>query len=77
METNMTSVTRKRRIRDPKIVIDADQLAHIEGLAEGAMQRNPSLADRLLDEIGRARIVSSRKMPKYFVTIGSSVTYRD
>lgn len=67
----------KRSPRAPRIVINADHLAHIEALAEGAMQRNPALADRLFDEIGRARIVASAKMPANVVSIGSAVTYRD
>ncbi len=77
METPMTQSAKPRRKRAPKIVINADDLAHIEGLAEGAMQRNPVLADRLMDEISRARVVAPAKMPKDVVTIGSTVTYRD
>ncbi|QIE54136.1 nucleoside diphosphate kinase regulator [Pikeienuella piscinae] len=72
-----TEPAKKRRIRDPKIVIDARHLDHIEALAEGAMQRNPTMADRLLHEIGRARVAPSKKMPKTVVSIGSIVTYRD
>ncbi len=77
MMTEMTTTPRKRGTRIPKIVISADDLAHIEALAEGAMQRNPALADRLFDEIGRARIVDPAKMPPDVVAIGSTVTYRD
>lgn len=74
-EVNKTAP--KRRARAPKIVINADELAHIEALAEGALEHNPALADRLLDEIGRARIVKPARMPKNIVSIGSTVTYRD
>lgn len=63
--------------RNPKIVINADDLAHLEGLADGMMRRQPALADRLFDEIGRAKIVASAKMPRNVVSMGSSVTYRD
>lgn len=77
----MTSKTdepvRKRRMRDPKITVDSAHQARIEGLAERAMQRNPEMAERLLDEVGRARIVASAKMPKNVISIGSAVTYRD
>ena len=73
----MTQTTKSTTTRHPKIVINADELAHIEALAEGAMLRNPALADRLMDELGRARIVASSKMPSTVVAIGSSVTYRD
>jgi len=77
METHMTQPAKPRRTRTPKLVINADDLDHIEALAEGAMQRNPALADRLLDEISRARVVAPGKMPKDVVAIGSTVTYRD
>ena len=63
--------------RRPRIVISADDLTHIEALAEGAIDRNPALADRLLDEIGRAHIVAAARMPANVIGIGSSVTYRD
>ena len=77
MMTEMTRTAKRRSARAPKIVIDADDLAQIEALAEGAMQRNPALADRLFDEISRARIVARAKMPANVVSIGSTVTYRD
>mgnify|MGYP001178330889 CR=1 FL=1 len=78
MMTKIANSTRTRRHpRHPKIVINADDLARIEGLAEGAMQRNPALADRLLDELGRAHVVAAEKLPPGVVAIGSRVTYRD
>ncbi|WP_323764069.1 nucleoside diphosphate kinase regulator [Marinovum sp.] len=77
MHTEMTRTLPKRSPRAPKIVINADDLARIEALAEGAMDRNPELADHLLDEIGRARIVKPARMPSNVVAIGSTVTYRD
>lgn len=69
--------TRKPARRNPKVIINADDLAHLEGLAEGMMKRLPALADRLFDEIGRARIVQPAKMPADVVSMGSIVTYRD
>ena len=69
--------TKRSTKRNPKIVINADDLTHLEGLADGMMRRQPALADRLFDEIGRARIVTSSKMPKNVVSMGSTVTYRD
>lgn len=63
--------------RNPQVVINANDLAHLEGLADGMMRRHPALADRLFEEIGRARIVAPAKMPKNVVTMGSTVTYRD
>ncbi|MFZ1479530.1 MAG: nucleoside diphosphate kinase regulator [Paracoccaceae bacterium] len=75
--TQTIKSTAKRAEHHPEIIINADDLAHIEALADGAMLRNPALADRLLDELGRARIVASARMPRTAVGIGSSVTYRD
>ncbi|HEY9038063.1 MAG TPA: nucleoside diphosphate kinase regulator [Roseovarius sp.] len=77
MTAQTTDTVKKPRLRAPKLVINEDELAHIEALAEGAYQRNPTLADRLLDELGRARIVKAAKMPADVVSIGSSVVYRD
>ena len=77
MTPEINSTTKKPQTRAPKIVINEDELTHIEGLAEGAMLRNPALADRLLEELGRARIVKANKMPGDVVSIGSTVTYRD
>ncbi|ABV92163.1 GreA/GreB family elongation factor [Dinoroseobacter shibae DFL 12 = DSM 16493] len=67
----------KPKGRRPRIVINADDLSHIEALAEGAMDRNPALADRLLEEIARARIVPAAKMPLNVIGIGKSATFRD
>ncbi|MGX0977401.1 Nucleoside-diphosphate kinase [Roseovarius sp. EC-HK134] len=63
--------------RNPKIVLNLDDLTHLESLADGMMKRQPAVADRLFDEIGRARIVPSSKMPRGVVSMGSAVTYRD
>lgn len=71
------NTTSKRRLRQPRIVLNADDLSHIEALADGAMERNPMLADRLFDEINRARIVPASKMPNNVIGIGSTATYRD
>ncbi|SER93512.1 regulator of nucleoside diphosphate kinase [Tranquillimonas rosea] len=63
--------------RQPIVVIGADCLDRLEALAEGAIQRDPDLADRLLGEIGRARIVPVAKLPPDVVAIGRAVTFRD
>lgn len=66
-----------RSTQKPRIVINADELEHLEALAEGALKRNAALGERLLEEIGRARIVSAKKMPPNVVGIGSTVRYLD
>lgn len=77
MTAPMTKPVTRKATRMPRIVISAKELAHIEALAEGAMERNPTLANRLLDEIGRARIVAAAKMPADVIGIGSTATYRN
>lgn len=74
-----TSVQRERTTSksNPKIVISANDLPHLEHLADGMMQNQPALAERLLGELARARIVIPAKMPKNVVGMGSAVTYRD
>ncbi|MBW7920725.1 MAG: nucleoside diphosphate kinase regulator [Rubellimicrobium sp.] len=72
----MTTAPRPRTPR-PKIVIDAAQLSHLEALADGAMERMPDMADRLLTELARARVVETAKLPADIVAIGREVTWRD
>lgn len=77
MQNQTMAAAAKKRLRTPKIIISADYLARIEALAENAIYRNPSLAQKLLKEVGRARIVKAEQMPDTTVSIGSTVTYRD
>lgn len=77
MSNHMTEALKLPRSRAPKIVINANDLAHIEALVEGAMQNNPALANQLLSELGRAKVVAPEKMPMSVVSIGNAVTYRD
>ena len=63
--------------RRPKIVISAASLPRLEALAERFLERDSALADRLLDELARARIVDQHKMPANVAAIGNVVTYRD
>ncbi|WP_415183270.1 nucleoside diphosphate kinase regulator [Phaeovulum sp.] len=75
----MTTKTKpaSKTSRRPKIVLCQDTLDRLESMAEGAFQRNPAMADRLLEELGRAQIVAPGKMPANVVAIGNDVTYRD
>jgi len=73
----MTTSPRPRPAPRPKIVIDAAQLSHLEALADGAMERMPEMADRLLTELARARVVETEKLPADIVSIGREVTWRD
>ena len=49
--------------RHPKIVIGEGSLHRLEAIAEKALDRDPALAGRLLDELERAHIVKQNKIP--------------
>jgi regulator of nucleoside diphosphate kinase len=61
----------------PRITIDRAHLGRLESLASSAQRRMPALAERLLEELDRARIVESADMPGDVITIGNAATYRD
>ncbi|ABL72785.1 MULTISPECIES: nucleoside diphosphate kinase regulator [Paracoccus] len=61
----------------PPVTIASDTLDRLERLAEAAMARNPELADRLLAELARARVLPPARMPADVAGIGSAVTFRD
>jgi regulator of nucleoside diphosphate kinase len=63
--------------RDPPIIIDADYFERLRGLALAAIDRNPEVGDRLLQEIERAEVLPSAEMPSHVVNVGSAVTFRD
>ncbi|MFG6621030.1 nucleoside diphosphate kinase regulator [Sulfitobacter sp. 1A05707] len=67
----------RRSPRKPKIVLSSTRLVELEALSEGMMRRNPELAEQLVEELGRARIVSPRRLRAYVVDLGREVTYRD
>lgn len=61
----------------PQVIIAKETLDHLEALVEGAASRMPALAERLLEELSRARIVPAARMPADVAGIGSRVTWRD
>lgn len=61
----------------PQIIIAQETLDHLEALVEGAAARMPALAEHLLEELSRARIVPAARMATDVVGIGSCVTWRD
>ncbi len=63
--------------RTAPIVLDSDQADQLESLATGAMRRTPELAEKLLGEIARARIVSPPRLRPDIVALGREVVFRD
>lgn len=47
----------------PQITIAQETVDHLEALVQGASTRMPALADRLLDELSRARILPAARFP--------------
>ncbi|MFG6546854.1 nucleoside diphosphate kinase regulator [Sulfitobacter sp. 1A10445] len=66
-----------RPARKPKIVLSSTRLAELEALSEGMMRRNPELAEQLVEELGRARIVTPQRLRADVVDLGRKVTYHD
>ena len=65
------------KVQRPQITIAQETVDHLEALVEGAAARMPELADRLLDELSRARILPAARIPAAVAGIGSRVTWRD
>jgi regulator of nucleoside diphosphate kinase len=61
----------------PALIIDADDYERLIGIAMGAMQQQPALAEQLLEEIERADLRPSAEMPLDVVAIGSDVTFHE
>jgi regulator of nucleoside diphosphate kinase len=61
----------------PQITIAQETVDHLEALVEGASARMPALADRLLEELSRARILPAARIPADVAGIGSRITWRD
>jgi len=72
-----TRTEKPRPGRRPRITIDRAHADRLDSIANSAQTRRPELAERLFEELDRARFVDSTKMPPNIVTIGNEVTYRD
>ncbi len=68
--------TEIRRDLAPAIVLGKADHARLNELAMAGLDRMPDLADRLLGELDRARVVEDRKVPEDVARMGSAITYR-
>lgn len=66
-----------RKPARPRVIIARNQMETLERLAEGALSRSPDLADRLLGELSRAKVVAPGALPADVVGLGDLITYRD
>ncbi|WIY53533.1 nucleoside diphosphate kinase regulator [Devosia sp. YIM 151766] len=65
-----------RRDLSPAIVVGKADHAKLNELASAGLDRMPEVADRLLGELDRARVVEDKKVPEDVARMGSRVTYR-
>jgi regulator of nucleoside diphosphate kinase len=61
----------------PALIIDADDYERLIGIARGALQQQPALAEQLVEEVERADLRPSAEMPLDVVAIGSDVTFHE
>ncbi|HEV7254921.1 MAG TPA: nucleoside diphosphate kinase regulator [Mesorhizobium sp.] len=66
---------RKNNQRKPNILIGQTDYEKLSGLAETASSRNPELADELLAELDRARIVPDGRLGRDVVRMGSTLQF--
>lgn len=70
----MTQLNQKAH-RKPKIVVGEIDHERLTGLATAALERIPEVAEELLAEMDRAKVVSPAKLPADVVRMGSFVTF--
>ena len=72
----MTTTHKTTNRRKPKIVVSDVDLARLTSLADAIADRSPDLADELLGELERAKVVKAAAIPDDVVRMGSAVTYQ-
>jgi regulator of nucleoside diphosphate kinase len=70
----MTQLTQKTH-RKPKIIVGEIDHERLTGLATTALERVPEVAEELLAEMDRAKVVAPGKLPADVVRMGSFVTF--
>ncbi|MEP9351295.1 nucleoside diphosphate kinase regulator [Xanthobacter sp. KR7-225] len=61
--------------RRPALVLGREDHERLTGLASAALDRFPDVAEELLGELERARLVAASRLPSSAVRMGSRVTY--
>lgn len=70
----MTQLPQKTH-RKPKIIVGEIDHERLTGLATTALERVPEVAEELLAEMDRAKVVAPGKLPADVVRMGSFVTF--
>jgi regulator of nucleoside diphosphate kinase len=70
----MRDVVRTRSV--PQIIVSNADYERLTDLASASLQRQPAVAQELLDEMDRAKIVDAKDVPADVVRMGSTVTFK-
>lgn len=65
-----------KRDLTPPLTLGTSDHAKLYALGEAGLDRNPNLAEILLTELDRAKVVADGKLPDGVVRMGSRVTYQ-
>lgn len=68
---------RRRGLRRPPITVSQEDFDRLYALAEAAADRQPEVAENLLGELDRAKVVPAGKSRNGTVAMGSRVTFED
>lgn len=71
----MNTTQTKSAARLPKIHLDKTIVSRLETLAAEIFLQSPDIGQRLMTEIGRAKLVAPKNLRNDIVTVGSRVTY--
>ena len=71
----MTITSKNSSRRKPAISISDTDYPRLMRLAEAIANQSPALADELLEELERARVIKVARLPDTVVRMGSTVTY--
>lgn len=71
----MSTNTKTQRTAKPSIVIRKTDHDRLTQLANGLIERRPELAEELLNELERARVVGAQSVPVNTVQMGSTVEF--
>lgn len=66
-------VSRTRSV--PQIVVSSADYERLNDLANASMERLPDVADEILSEMERAKVVDAAKVPADVVRMGSTATF--
>ena len=70
----MRDVVRSRSV--PQIIVSTSDYELLTDLANASLQRQPAVAQELLDEMERAKVVDASAVPADVVRMGSTVTFK-